>query len=356
MNFIKTTSVLLALLISPLAISASTPNDGPPPLFSSSEPLELILEMDMGKILNDKSEDPKYYPAFLIQKLDRNTVEAFHINVKASGNTRRVSEICDFPLIKLNFKKHDTENTVFSGQDKLKMITHCREGEEFENYTTLEYIAYKTYNVLTDFSYRVRLVKVLYRDINSQFPDIEKTGFLVEDDELLTKRLHASISEKRIWSPDSCKQEIVDLFSFFEFMIGNTDWWIHKRHNVDIIALNNEELIPIPYDFDYAGIINTPYAVPSSTLPIDAVKDRFFKGKCKSMEDYQPTIDTLNAHKSEILNIIDTNEFLNRKYKKYASSYVSSFYEIINDPRKLAEYINQTCELLYHLPGQARIK
>ncbi len=356
MKFIKTTSVLLALLISPFVIRADMPNDNPLPLFASTEPLELVLEMNMDKILNDKSDDPKYYPAFLIQKLEKNKVQAFHINVKASGNTRRVSEICDFPLIKLNFKKHDTENTVFSGQDKIKMITHCREGEEFENYTALEYIAYKTYNTLTDFSYRVRLVKVLYRDINSQYPDIKKTGFLIEDDELLTKRLDACISEKRIWSPDSCKQEMVDLFSFFEFMIGNTDWWIHKRHNVDIIALENEELIPIPYDFDYAGIINTPYAIPSPYLPIDEVKDRFFKGKCKSIEDYQATIDIFNERKSEILEVIDTNQFLNRKYKKYASSYISSFYKIMNDPRQLAQYINQACEQLYHLPGQATTK
>lgn len=353
MDFIKTTILLFALFISPIAKSSNKPSNCP--LFDSSELLEIVLEMDMQKILNDKSEDPQYNPAFLIQKLEDNKIQAFNIKVKAAGNTRRISKICEFPLLKLNFKKDDVENTVFEGQDKIKMVTHCRNNEDYENYATLEYLAYKTYNALTDYSYRVRLVKVLYRDISGQYPDIEKTGFLIEDDELLTKRLNADISEKRIWSPDSCNQEVVDLFSLFQFMIGNTDWWIHKRHNVDIVVLQNKELIPIPYDFDYAGIINTPYAIPSPQLPIEEVSDRFFKGKCKTIEGYQQAIDLFNERKSEILNIIDETEFLNRRFKKNATTYILSFYKIINDPKKLAKFINQSCEVLYHIPGQARI-
>jgi hypothetical protein len=58
-------------------------------------------------------------------------------------------------------------------------------------------------------------------------------------------------------------------------MIGNTDWWIHRRHNVDLVELADGSLVPIPFDFDYAGIINTPYAIPSPSMPIKSVEDRF---------------------------------------------------------------------------------
>jgi hypothetical protein len=70
MDFIKTTILLFALFISPIAKSSNKPSNCP--LFDSSELLEIVLEMDMQKILNDKSEDPQYNPAFLIQKLEDN--------------------------------------------------------------------------------------------------------------------------------------------------------------------------------------------------------------------------------------------------------------------------------------------
>ncbi len=354
MNATKTTFLLLALIISHLG-GAKNPFDQSP-LFSSSEPLELILEMDMQKVLNDKSQDPQYNAALLIQKLSENRIQTYNIKVKARGNTRRINDICEFPPLKLNFKKDDTENTVFHGQDKVKLVTHCRDNYEYENYAVLEYLAYKTFNALTENSYNVRLVKVIYRDIRRDYPDIEKSGFLIEDDDMMAQRLGGVISDKKIWSPDSCNQDAVDLFSMFQFMIGNTDWWIHKRHNVDIVATKNQELIPVPFDFDYAGIINTPYAIPSPMLPITQVTDRFFKGSCKTTESYQDVIGKFNRSKSNILEVVQETDFLTNRVKKTATNYIEGFYRIINDPEKLGQYINQACEHLYHMPGQATTK
>jgi hypothetical protein len=334
---------------------ASNP-EGKSPLFSSSEPLELILEMDMQKVLNDRSEEPEYNAALLIQKLPEKKIRTYNIKVKARGNTRRIKNICEFPPLKLNFRKGDTDNTDFQGQDKVKMVTHCQNNYEFENYAVLEYLAYKTYNALTDNSYNVRLVKVLYRDIRRNYPDIEKSGFLIEDDDMMAHRLGGVISEKKIWSPDSCNQESVDLFSMFQFMIGNTDWWIHRRHNVDIVAVENKGLIPVPFDFDYAGIINTPYAIPSPALPITQVRERFFKGSCKTTESYQAVINEFNKNKNEILGVVKETDFLSNRVKKSTANYIETFYNIINDPDRLGQYINQACEHLYHIPGQATTK
>jgi hypothetical protein len=346
-----TAAIILILMMIPFARGADQINQLP--LFSSSEPIELVLEMDMHKVLNDKSDDPEYNPALLIHKISNEKIQVFNIKVKARGNTRRIKDVCEFPPIKLNFEKDETTNTVFEGQDKIKMVTHCQDNDEFENYAVLEYLTYKTYNALTDYSYQVRLVHVIYRDIRQNYPDIEKTGFLIEDDDLMAKRIGGSISDKKIWSPDSCNQEVVDLFSLFQFMIGNTDWWIHKRHNVDIVNLPNDELIPVPYDFDYAGIINTPYAIPSPSLPILQVRDRFFKGSCKSWDDYQQAIDKFNVNKNNIQSIIENTSFLNKKFKKSAEKYIDSFYDIINDPSEFGEFMSQTCEHLYHIQSNA---
>jgi hypothetical protein len=232
------------------------------------------------------------------------------------------------------------------------MVTHCQESEDYQNYALLEYLAYKTYNNITDFSYRVRLVNVTYKDIKQNYPDIKKTGFLVEDDELLAERIGGAVSAKKIWSPDSCDQKIVDIFSLFQFMIGNTDWWIHTRHNVDLVKIQDcEQLIPIPFDFDYSGMINTPYAIPSAQLPIIHVKDRFLKGSCYNEGHFTEVIKLYNSKKQAVLSTMENANFLDKKYKKKSLKYIVEFYEIINDPESFNRYLNQSCTFAKNRAG-----
>jgi hypothetical protein len=54
----------------------------------------------------------------------------------------------------------------------------------------------------------------------------------------------------------------------FQYMIGNTDWYVNTRHNIDIYQKKDGALIPVAFDFDFAGVINMPYAMPSREIPI----------------------------------------------------------------------------------------
>lgn len=349
MHFIKAT---LFLALFPIFSKASDNNNAVSnTLFKDSEPIELILQMDMQKVLNDKSEDPEYYPAFLIQELDGNNIQTFNIKIKARGRTRRIKNICEFPPLKLNFQKKSTVNTVFEGQDKIKMVTHCQESEEYQNYALMEYLSYKMYNTVTDNSYRVRMVNVTYKDIRQKYPDIEKTGFFIEDDDLLAERIGGAITDQRIWSPDSCNHNSVNIFSLFQFMIGNTDWYIHTRHNVDIVKLRDDELVPIPFDFDCAGMINPPYATPSPRLPIIRVRDRFFKGSCHTENYYHDVIEIYNLKKIAIMSMLENADYLDKRSKKASIKYIEDFYEIINKPDEFSAYLNQTCDLANHPIG-----
>jgi hypothetical protein len=51
----------------------------------------------------------------------------------------------------------------------------------------------------------------------------------------------------------------------FQYMIGNTDWSVPYLHNIRILSFD-AQTIPsvVPYDFDHAGIVNAPYALPRS--------------------------------------------------------------------------------------------
>ena len=65
-------------------------------------------------------------------------------------------------------------------------------------------------------------------------------------------------------------------------MIGNTDWYINTNHNIDVFQDKvTGALIPVAFDFDFAGVINTPYATPSKQIPIVQVRQRYFKGSCR---------------------------------------------------------------------------
>ena len=168
----------------------------------------------------------------------------------------------------------------------------------------------------------------------------------------MAERIGGKIFKDRIWSADSCNQEILKTFELFQFMIGNTDWWVHMDHNVDLVEIEHDGLIPIPYDFDYSGILNTPYAVPSSELPIKNVKDRFLKASCHDRSYYEATIALLNEMKNQIFAVLEENDMLDKKYKKAALKYLEDFYNIINDQDLFESYLSQTCDYMNNPPNK----
>lgn len=315
------------------------------PLFQSEEPLELILEADLITIINDKSKEPEYTEALLIQKLPDNKISAFEIKVKPRGNTRRLTALCDFPPLKFNFKKNHVTNTVFEGQDKLKFVSQCRQNDEFKSYVLEEYLIYKSYNLFTEASYRTRLVHITVKDIKLRIPALTMTGFLIEDDKNLGKRIGAKEYKEMVYHQDSCQDVAIDRLSMFQYMVGNTDWYVNTKHNMDVFQLkSNEDLVPVPFDFDFAGVINTTYAIPSSEIPITDVRQRYFKGSCREIEDYGPTIQLFNDQKERLFELYMSFEHLPKITIKKSLRYFSKFYKIINSPEQADASFQRACE------------
>jgi len=314
------------------------------PLFQSDKPLELVLEADLATIINDKSEEPQYTQGLLIKQLPNYRINAFDIKVKPRGNTRRVTDLCDFPPLKFNFKKNHLSNTVFEGQDKLKFVSQCRADEEFRNYVLEEYLLYKTYNILSEESYKTRLVNITIKDIKRRVPTIEMTGFLIEDDNSLAKRIGAKEFKGIVYSQDSCSDISVDRFSIFQFMIGNTDWYINTKHNTDMFQIKKDHsLIPVPFDFDFSGVINAKYATPSEEIPISHVKQRYFKGSCRDFEIYDPTIKLFNEKREEIYSLYNSFNLLPKTVVKKSLKYFSKFYKILNDVEQVDSSFYGAC-------------
>lgn len=313
-------------------------------LFDENRPLNLIIEFDFNTVLNDRSPDPDYTEGQLIWKSDDKNAMAFNIKIRARGNARRMYGICSFPPLKIDFKKSETINTIFEGQNKLKLVTHCNASTAYEDYMLEEYLLYKTYNILTPKSFHARLVKITYRDLKHRFASENHYGFLLEDDDDLAARNSGVVTDKKIWHTDSCDRETVNLVTLFEYMIGNTDWWITTRHNIIIIQSGKEQsLIPVPFDFDYAGCIDAVYAKPNTGLPIKSVAERYYRGYCTVPSDYEKTIELFNKKRDEIYALYDGFALLNHKKTSKMLKYFDEFYAIINDTSLLKSEINKAC-------------
>lgn len=103
--------------------------------------------------------------------------------------------------------------------------------------------------------------------------------------------------------------------------------------------------LPIPYDFDYAGFVNAPYAVPYDYLPINKVTDRLYRGICREITLTQYVRDEFFEKENEILDIMDSfKSELPASEFRIARRYLLDFFTIIKNERTFKDQIINKCE------------
>jgi hypothetical protein len=294
-------------------------------LFEKDDLLELSLRFDITAFKRNKSKE-EYLPAILTLYLNKTDSINKDIKIRARGQTRRT--ICSFPPIRLNFKKSESPNDEFKNIDKLKLVTHCEPGHQI--YTLKEYLIYKLYNVLTDYSYRVRLARINYINTGKKSkPDIEYAYF-IEPADVLGKRVNCTEVKTANLTQKNIRPEMMDRMAIFNYFIGNTDWSVPIKHNVTILAQSfpeNPNLAAIvPYDFDYSGLINADYAVPYVGLGLKSVLERRYLGICRSQEVFMRELKEFSDKKKEMIKVINDFPYLNAKTKKEMIMYLEGFF------------------------------
>jgi hypothetical protein len=265
--------------------------------------------------------------------------------VKTRGYARRVYDYCSFPPLMLNFKKGTKKNTVFEGQDKLKLVTYCSNTDLNESYVMEEYLIYKIYNFLTDYSYRVRLARVTYKDVNNKTQPVTRMGFFIESPEKLASRLGGKLYKVQLPNHDRCDHPAIELFTLFQYMIGNTDWWVLNFHNVTLLQVPGKLPIPVPFDFDYSGAINPPFAVPTENLPIKTVRERMFRGYCRPLGTYEKSVKIFDDKKDAIYSMYQNFKFGDKKRIQNTLRYYDEFYKTVDDTKLIVWKIYDACEL-----------
>jgi len=317
------------------------------PLFESEEPVVFTLEIPVAALQAQRGDA---IPAYLdgVATWQGHEIE---LRVQARGNFRRQESSCDFPPYWINFKRKQTRGTVFEGVNKIKVVSHCREARRsFAPYVHREYLAYQTYRLITETGFRVRLAEITYIDANSGDSYRTDTAFFIEPVGVLEDRLHAKGYKERYVLPSLYDPTLLAYAEFFQFFVGNSDFSFFASqdkccHNSKALAptAGDGGLIPIPYDFDLAGIVNAPYATIAPGIPIKSVTQRFYRGTRKSEELFEHTVAHYLSKKDEILALWSNTDLLPKRYQRASRKFVADFFTVLENERILTtEIINRT--------------
>lgn len=311
--------------------------------FDNDSVLQLTLKFDIKKFMNKKL-DEEYLPATL-SYFKSDTIEIKkQVRIKSRGIVRK--KICYFPPYFINIKNTGLQNNLFSDLNKVKVVSHCKSTEVYTNYLLKEYLAYKIFNIITDYSFKVRLLNIKYIDEGRKNKTFTYKAFMIEPEQLLAERLGLYSLDIDRFNYSQTDSVLTATMSLFQYMIGNVDFSINGRHNIKMLItkdFKNQKLIPIPYDFDYSGLVNAHYAIPDEKLNIVNVTERFYRGLCRSDYLYDLVLDIYREKKDEIYVFIESFEYIDQKTRKDVLIYLDEFYDEIDKPEFKTKKIRATC-------------
>lgn len=313
--------------------------------FCKDEPFVCNLSFDIRKLFKEKYID-EYRNAKLSYRLNDSVDLEKTIRLKARGITRK--RLCQLPPLKINLKKAEIHAGELKGIKKLKLVTCCKYSRTFEQYVLKEYMTYKLYNLLTDCSFRVRLIQICYVDIGRKKPkEYTSYGFAIEDVNVLAERNNAIRIKINTLNQNCIDKVSMNRVALFQFMIGNTDWSVPGQHNVKLLKLNDPlKVTPfvVPYDFDYSGFVNTHYSVPAEIFMIDNVRERLFRGIYCIPEEYEATIQLFLDKKESIYQTILEFEYFKEWTRNEVLEYIDDFFRIIESDDLIRQNIFSSCK------------
>ena len=343
----------MAFLVAIVSLGGATSGNAADahPLFQSDEVLKAVLTAPIAQAYDQRNQEVRIYiPGQWTYVDDDGQAKRLEVSIRTRGNFRR--EYCALPPLQLNFKKSQVKKTLFAGQDKLKLVAPCRSGARFRQYVILEYLAYRTLEILTDYSFKTRLLRLTYVDSEEKLDPWTDIVFLIEDDSDVAKRLGL----ERLTIPgiefDELDREKTALAELFQFLVANNDYSVLRGaegedccHNVEVMVEEYPDgpRIPIPFDFDMSGLVNASYAAPPSHLPIRDVRFPYYTGLCQPPGVLDATIAHANSKREEIIALFSNSKELNPKVKSKALMMVENFFNVINTPKRRAREVDDHC-------------
>ena len=317
-------------------------------VFDTQDPLHIALSMSIKEVRKSK-EDSTYISDKLYYAIAPGVNDSMKIGLKARGNFRLHE--CYFPPLWIKIKKSDSKGTLFEGHKKLKLVLPCNTAKASSDLILKEYLCYKLYEKISPYSFKTRLVKI---DLTERRPKKEKMfqvkGILVEDIDKTAQRNSAKTVEVERIDPRTLHDTNALRFDLFQFMISNTDWSKASQHNSKLI-FRQSKYIAIPYDFDLSGVVDAPYSIVSMVgeekLPIQSVRDRYYRGYCQSVEITQYVRNEFLSKEKILMSLPDElkGELSDREISEL-KDYLRQFFEILKKDDLFNSQIPEHCRSL----------
>jgi len=321
---------LLASMISAaIALALPTAARAEDPLFASNDQVQLTLKAPLDALFRHR-ESNDLVAGVLIDPAG----QLLPVNLRLRGITRRTAEVCDFPPLRVDFTAPPPPTSIFAGQKRLKLVTHCKNSASFQQKVLLEYASYRMYNLLTPHSFLVRLANINYQDADGR-PMTTRVGFFIEDlgdvarrNGTVQTRAPALIPREDLVPADAAR------YAMFQHLIANHDWSMRAGpqgedccHNAPLIGpLGPGTTIPIPYDFDFSGLVDAPYASPPDELRINSVRERKYRGYCSHNAEALAAARQMREMRPQMIAVLTSVPGLDPSTQKRAIAYLDGFF------------------------------
>lgn len=343
--------LLLSLLLMPAGQAAAAAG-----LFAGDDLLELSLVVEFDELCRPReSEDCEFAPTTLQYRAGDGEKRSLPVEIKIRGGWRSLSSNCSVPLLWLQFAEADVAGTLFEGQSLLPLTTHCGKGlsldpaldgirrADYEQYLLREYLGHRLYNRLTDYSVRVRLVRIVYLEPGKS-RGVPHYAFFSEHFDSIAARTGTARPDRGCFDPARLEPQSAARLALFHYMIGNTDWSIARERNTMLLEDADGRQIPVPYDLDMSGLVNARYAGPAPGLPIDDVRERYFLGYCQPGTDWDALFALFAEAQEDLLTLGDRIPGLSRNSERSARRFLEGFYRTLSTPDEREEHIVRACQ------------
>ena len=321
----------------------------PDPLFQSNEILDVRIIAPMSTLISKRPIDEELPGVLQYTNSAGDNVE-LNIKLRTRGKFRHDRDICRFPPIRLNFVTSQTKGTAFHKQDKVKLVTHCQNSSKYADALLREYITYRILNVMTDISFRVRLLRITYVNNEKTRKDDVRYGFIVEHKDRLAKRVGKPVLDIPSTSPRSLDPEYASTISIYQYLIGNTDFSSVRGvkgemccHNHVLFGNEGEAVWSVPYDFDQAGLVEAPHAGPNPRFKLKDVRQRLYRGRCIHNDYVNATIAHYQDKREEVLRVVGELEIARDRSIASMRSYINKFYKTLDSERRVKSAFIKKC-------------
>lgn len=310
-------------------------------LFDSDEILEISIRFDLTGFLRKSKKEESFDGIMTIRPGEKDSIDE-KINIKYRGVFR--FENCSFPPMEINFKKPIYAYSDTGKIKKLKLVTRCDPSKLYDEYGLREYLVYKLYNVFTDTSFRVRLLRITFNDTRKSRKPVTQYGFFIEPLKILAGRINATVVKSTNLNQTHIVPEVMDRVAIFNYMIANWDWSVPGPHNINILMgrdINNAGLgLAVPFDFDLCGVVNADYSIPSEATGLKTARDRKFAGLCRSKEIFHDDLLDFLSKKEKLYFVINDFQYVSQKTKKDITSFLDQFFNQLEKQRNIDNLIN----------------